>query len=136
MNEESRAKTAFVTHEGLYEFRVMPFGLSNAPVTFQRVIQRIFSGLDEFCNVYIDEILVFSRNLGEHKKHLEIVFERLRKYNLKLHPTKCQLAHAKVEYLGHIVSADGVMPNPAKIQAVESFPVPTNVRSIRVFGVM
>ena len=92
VNEESRAKTAFVTHEGLYEFRVMPFGLCNAPATFQRVMQRMLSGLDEFCNVYIDDILVFSRNLGEHKKHLEIVFERLRNYNLKLHPTKCQLA--------------------------------------------
>ena len=75
MNEESRAKTAFVTHEGLYKFRVMPFGLCNAPATFQRVMQRMFSGLDEFCNVYIDDIFVFSRNLGEHKKHLEIVFK-------------------------------------------------------------
>ena len=133
MNEESRANTVFVSHEGLYKFRVMPFGLCNARAIFQRVMQRMLSGLDEFCNVYIDEILVFSRNLGEHKNHLEIVFEQLRMYNLKLHPTKCQLARAKVEYLGHIVSADGVTPYPAKIQAVESFPVPTNIRSVREF---
>lgn len=103
MNEESRAKTAFVTHEGLYECQVMHFGLCNAPATFQRLMQRMLSGLDEFCNVYMDDILVFFRNLREHKKHLEILFERLRKYNLKLHPTKCQLARAKVEYLGHMM---------------------------------
>ena len=133
VDEKSKDKTAFITHEGLYEFRVMPFGLCNAPATFQRVMQRILSGMDKFCNVYIDDILIFSRNVKDHQKHLELVFERLMKFNLRLHPTKCQLARAKVEYLGHVVSSEGVTPNPEKLRAVESFPVPTNVRAVREF---
>lgn len=81
VDAKSRDNTAFITHEGLYEFCVMPFGLCNAPATFQLVMQRILSGMDKFFNVYIDDIiLIFSRNAKEHQKHLELVFERLMKF--------------------------------------------------------
>ena len=133
VSDDSRPKTAFATHEGLYEFRVMPFGLCNAPATFQRLMQRILSGMNSFCNVYIDDILIFSRNPEEHQEHLEQVFRCLEQYGLKLHPDKCQLARAEVEYLGHIVSGEGIRPNPAKVLAVESIPAPTNVRTVREF---
>ena len=108
----------------------MPFSLCNAPATFQRLMQKILTG---FCNVYIDDILIFSRDLEEHQQHLRKVFRRLEEYGLKLHPQKCQLALPEVEYLGHVVSSDGVRPNSTKIDAVKQFPTPTCVRMVRSF---
>ena len=89
VKEESREKTAFVTFDGLYEFRVMPFGLTNAPATFQRLMQSVLTGMSEFCSVYIDDVIVFSESVGEHTKHLQLIFDRLKKVGLKLHPLKC-----------------------------------------------
>ena len=133
VHESSREKTAFVTMDGLYEFRVMPFGLCNAPATFQRLMQKTLAGLSAFCSVYIDDVIVFSRSLEEHLDHLSQVFSRLRKVGLKLHPSKCQFAFPEVPYLGHIISAKGISPNPDKVRAVRDYPVPTNVRAIREF---
>ena len=133
VQEESVPKTAFITHDGLFEFRVMPFGLCNAPATFQRLMQRVLSGLSEFCVVYIDDILVFSRSIEEHCGHLKRIFQRLEEVGIKLHPEKCQLAKSEVTYLGHIVSAQGIFPNPDKVQAVKCFPQPTSVKSVREF---
>ena len=106
VEESSQPKTAFVTMDGLYEFRVMPFGLCNAPATFQRVIQKVLAGLNDFCSIYIDDILVFSRSVKEHLHHLAQVFERLRKIGLKLHPQKCRFAYPEVSYLGHVILAE------------------------------
>ena len=133
MHEDSRPKTAFVTFEGLYEFQVMPFGLCNAPSTFQRLMQRILQGLGSFCSVYIDDILVFSESMEDHLIHLSQVFDRIESFGLKLHPNKCSLGNAEVLFLGHVVSAEGIHPDPGKIKAVEEFPIPTNVRSLRSF---
>ena len=133
VQEESVAKTAFVTFDGLYEFRVMPFGLCNAPSTFQRLMQRTLSGLSRFCSVYIDDILVFSETVEDHMEHLRQVFCRLRDVGLKLHPQKCFLGRSEVPYLGHIISSNGIFPNPDKIEAVKKYPTPTNVRSVREF---
>ena len=130
VQEESKEKTNFVTFEGLYEFRVMPFGLCNAPSTFQRLMQRILQGLGSFCS---DDILVFSESVEEHLVHLSQIFRRIESFGLKLHQKKCSLGHAEVLFLGHVVSAKGIHPNPAKIRAVKEFPVPTNVRSLRGF---
>ena len=116
--EESREKTAFVTFDGLYEFRVMPFGLTNVPATFQRLIQSVLTGMSEFCSVYIDDVLVFSESVEEHTKHLQLIFDRLKKVGLKLHPLKCRFKLPEVLYLGHLVSADGICPNPDKVRAV------------------
>lgn len=94
VDEASQEKTAFVTHQGLFEFCVMPFGLTNAPSVFQRVMQQVLSGLNpangkEFVEVYIDDVLIFSRMIEEHIDHFHKVLERLRKANLKLKSVKC-----------------------------------------------
>ena len=133
VQEESQAKTAFTTFEGLYEFKVMPFGLCNAPSTFQRLMQRTLRGMSHFCNAYIDDILVFSDTVEEHMEHMRLVFQRLREVGIKLHPQKCSLGRSTVPYLGHVISAQGISPDPAKVTAVEKFPIPTNVRYVREF---
>ena len=136
MHETSREKTAFVTMNGLYEFRVMPFGLCNAPATFQRLMQKTLTGLggdQPFCSVYIDDVIVFSKTVEEHLDHLAQVFNRLRKIGLKLHPQKCSFTHPKVLYLGHIISSEGIAPNPDKVRAVREFQIPTNARAVREF---
>ena len=100
----SIAKTAFVTMSGLFEFRVMPFGLCNAPATFQRLMQRVLAGLggeEPFCSVHIDDVIVFSDSVEEHVRHLRQVFGRLRQAGLKLHPKKCQFARCSVLYHGY-----------------------------------
>ena len=136
MHESSQEKTAFVTMDGLYEFRVMPFGLCNAPATFQRLMQGTLSGLGgdkPFSNVYIDDIIVFSSSIQEHVDHLSQVFERLKKIGLRLHPQKCHFTCPRVLYLGHITSAEWISPNPDKVRAVQEFRVPTNVRAVREY---
>ena len=133
MEEHSKQKTAFVTFEGLYEFNVMPHGLCNGPATFQRLLQRILAGTSSFCNVYVDDILIFSNSVSEHVEHLKQVFDRLRRAGLMLHPQKCTLAKREVNYLGHVVSKEGIMPDPGKIKSVKEMPVPTNVKAVRQF---
>ena len=127
VHDDSRQKTAFVTFEGLYEFRVMPFGLCNAPSTFQRLMQRILQGLGSFCSVYIDDILVFSESMEEHLIHLTQIFDRIESFGLKLHLHKCSLGQSEVLFLKHVVSAKGIHPDPGKIRAVSKFPVSTSV---------
>ena len=133
MEENSREKTAFITSEGLYEFQVMPFGLCNAPATFQRLMQRILRSLEDFCSVYIDDVIVFSSSIEEHLDHLKQIFARLQRVGLRLQPKKCIFGSQEVLYLGHLVSAKGIYPNPAKTKAVMEFPVPTNVKAVRRF---
>ena len=92
MSEESQAKIAFVTHNGLYEFAVMPFGLCNAPATFQRLMSKALKGLvNEKCMVYLDDLLFMGRSFAEHLQNLQEVFEKLREANLRLKPKKCHL---------------------------------------------
>ena len=130
---ESQAKTAFATFDRLYEFKVMPFGLCNAPSTFQRLMQRTLRGMSQFCNAYIDDILVFSDTVEEHIEHLRLVFQRLHDVGIKLHPLKCSLGRSMVPYLGHVISAQGIFPDPEKVTAMEKFLTPTNVRLVREF---
>ena len=138
VDEASQEKTAFVTHQGLFEFRVMPFGLTNAPSVFQRVMQQVLSGLNpadgkEFVEVYIDDVLIFSRTIEEHIHHLCKVLEQLRSANLKLKPTKCHFLRQSLEYLGHIITPTGLKLNPKQLEAVQEFPVPTSVSQVRQF---
>jgi len=130
VQKESQEKTAFVTFDGLYKFRAMLFGLCNVPATFQRLMQR---AMVEFCSVYIDDILVFSVNVEEHIGHLHQVFSCLCEVGLKLHPQKCVLGCPEVHYLGCVISAEGILPNPDKTLAVKEFPTPTHVRAVREF---
>ena len=134
MDPESKEKTAFVTHSGLYEFSVMPFGLTNAPSTFQRLMETVLSGLvRKCCVVYLDDILVTGETFQEHLENLRQIFDRLKQAKLRLKPSKCQFLRQEVEYLGYIVSKDGVAADPAKVKAVQNFPVPADLKSLRSF---
>ena len=129
-----REKTAFATQHGLYQFRVMPFGLCNAPGTFQRLMERVLAGLNwTTCLVYLDDIIIFSKDVAEHLKRLREVFERLKGAGLKVKPTKCFLMRRYVHYLGHIVSAKGIETDPSKIRCIQQWPVPKNVKELRQF---
>ena len=134
MDADSKEKTAFITHNGLYEFNRLPFGLSSSAATFQRVMTHVLRGLEwDICLVYIDDLIIFSRSFEEHLLHLEQVFKPLREAKVKLKPSKCHFVKPKVEYLGHIISAAGLCPNLTKISAVQDFPVPTNTKGIKAF---
>lgn len=127
-------KTAFNTPYGHYEFLRMPFGLKNAPATFQRAMDSVLCGLQgERCFVYLDDIVVFASSLQEHEQKLIEVFDRLRKYGLKVQPDKCEFLRKEVGYLGHIISSEGVKPNPEKVQAVKEFPIPKSCKDIKSF---
>ena len=131
---ESAEKTAFITPDGLWQFRVLPFGLSGAPMTFSRLMAEVLSGLLwKKCLVYLDDIILFSKDFPEHLEILREVFERLRKAGLKLAPNKCYIGRTKVKYLGHYISADGIEVDPKKVQAVKTYPVPKNVTEVRAF---
>ena len=133
MSGEARQKSAFVTHRGLHEFVRMPFGLCNAPATFQRLMEIVLDDmLWKECFVYIDDVLVCSKTLEEHLAHLDGVFSRLRKANLRLKP-KCMFLCPKVQYLGHVISLEGVAPDPEKVEKVKNYPVPTNPTEVRQF---
>ena len=134
MSEDSKEKTAFITHNGLYEFNVLPFGLCNSPATFQRLMTHALRGLEwDICLVYIDDLIIFSRTFEDHLLHVEKVFKRLKEANVRLKPSKCYFVQSQVEYLGHIVSAEGLRPNPNKIKAVKDFPVPNNTTGVKAF---
>ncbi len=131
---EDREKTAFVTQNGHYEFCVMPFGLANAPATFQRLMDLVLSGLHwTHCLVYLDDIIVFAPTEEEHLKRLDLVLGRMAKAKLTLKTSKCQWLKNSVKFLGHIVSKEGVAVDPQKVQSVSSFPVPLNKTDVRSF---
>ena len=134
METTSQEKTAFVTHCGLYEFTRMPFGLVNAPATFQRLMELALAGLvRKKCHIYLDDVLVFGRTLEEHTENLSSVLLRIRKAGLKLKPKKCKFAQLSVQYLGHVVSVAGVQTDPEKVTAVREYPVPSDLKRLRSF---
>ena len=134
LDDDAIPKTAFTTHKGLYEFVRMPFGLCNAPATFQRAMQTVLAGLEwRDCFVYIDDILIASATFEEHLRHLEQVFSRLRAANLRLKPKKCKFLFKEVKYLGHVISVHGVLPDPEKTNQVKDFPTPTDLTTVRRF---
>nr|CAH7767400.1 unnamed protein product [Callosobruchus chinensis] len=134
MDEKDIEKTAFSTKNGHWEFLRMPFGLKNAPATFQRVMDNILRGIqNEKCLVYLDDVIVFSSSLQEHIESLRSVFHRLRNSNFKVQLDKCEFMKKEVAYLGHVVTPSGVKPNPDKIKAVKHFPIPTNSKQLKAF---
>ena len=134
MHEDDQEKTAFTTPFGLWEFKRMPFGLSGAPATFQRLMQSSMNDLVlRILLVYLDDVLVFSRDFKEHLKRLETVFTRLRQIGLKLNPEKCRFGARNVNYLGHIISEEGIATDPGKISAVNDWPTPKTTRELRSF---
>ena len=120
LDEESRPYTAFPTPYGLYQWRVMPMGLTNAPAIFQRAMNEILRAHIKagYCRVYIDDIIILSRTVTEHAAHLDAVLQDLTNYNLFCQMPKCVWAKSELEYLGHLVTGDGVRPDPAKVNAI------------------
>ena len=133
-----RKRQLFATHESLHEFLVMPFGLKNAPATFQRLMQQVLMGLNPtdgtpFVSVYIDDIMIFSRTQEDHIRHLELVLKMLTEANLKLKPEKCIFFRQEVEYLGYRITSSGLQTSQCHVEAVKNFPQPTDVKGVRTF---
>lgn len=131
---EDRPKTAFTTPFGTFQFRRMPFGLKNAPATFQRLIDRMRSGLKDVCVLaYLDDILIISPHLDQHLNDLAQVFERLKLFNLRANRAKCVFARDRVVYLGHVISSQGIEPDQDKVQAVVKMAPPVNLKQLKSF---
>lgn len=134
MSEQDKQKTAFVTPFGAWQFKNMPFGLRNAPSTFQRTMDMVLSGAKwNHCLVYIDDILIFSETVDDHLQHIADVFGRLIKFNLKLKPSKCELFKPELVFLGHLISEKGIKPNPKKTAAIMNWPEPTRLTEVESF---
>ena len=134
MEERDKEKTAFITHEGLYEFNVMPFGLCNAPATFQRLMHMVYGNLIfTKAPVYIDDTNVHSKTFEQHLEDLEEVFGRIREAKLKLRLEKCHLCFKEIKFLGHIIGNNKVKVDQENIEKVKNFPRPTNVSKLRSF---
>jgi hypothetical protein len=134
MKPEDEHKTAFKTHHGYYEFKVMAYGLTGAPATFQGVMNTIFEPfLRKGVLVFIDDILIYSRTLEDHIRLLRAVFSVLTEQKLKVKRSKCVFAQSSLTYLGHVISAQEVSTDARNIQSVLNWPVPSNVKEIRGF---
>lgn len=134
IRDEDVPKTAFRTPFGLFQWRVLSFGLTNAPATFQAVMNDVFRPvLHKFVLVYLDDILIFSRSLEEHLDHLRQVLDILRTHSFYAKLSKCSFAQPEVDFLGHVLGKDGLRVDPRKTAAVQSWPVPTDVHQVRSF---
>ena len=135
MKEEDKFKTAFTVGSlGFFECNRMAFGLTNAPATFQRLMERCMGELNlKECLIFLDDILIFSATFEEHIKRLDSVFSRLEQHGLKLKPSKCEFFKSSVNYLGNKVSEKGVETDPDKIKALLEWPIPHNVKTLRSF---
>jgi len=132
MAEEDIPKTAIITPFGLFEFLKMPFGLKNAAQTFQRMMDRIFNGV-VFVFVYLDDILIFSPNMTQHLKHLRQVLRLLNAHGLVINPAKCVFAAPSVEFLGHQVDANGLVPLTRHVSALQDLPQPKDIPQLQRF---
>jgi transposase InsO family protein len=134
MKPDDKEKTAFLTPDGLYHFNVMPFGLCNAPATFERLMDNVLRGLTwQICLCYLDDVLVFASSFAQHLSRLRLVLQALAQAGLQLNAKKCHFGARSVKVLGHIVNSHGIKPDPDKIKAVSEFPVPKDVKELQSF---
>ena len=124
-------KTSFVTRRGKYAWLVMPFRLVNPPATFQRMMNMVLTGLVwELCLVYMDDIIVFSETFKQHMIDLQKVFDRLKVAGIRLHPDKCRFCQKQTKFLGHVVCANSIRPDPDKVSAVMTFAAPRTLKQL------
>ena len=131
LDKESKAKTAFVTPFGKYEFNAVPFGLAQAPVYFQQLISIVLQDL--LAMAYLDDFIIFSQNEEDHLKHIEIIFKKLKKADLKLKKSKCDFFKKEIHYLGHLISVSSIQPLPEKLESIRSMPKPRSPKEIKQF---
>jgi hypothetical protein len=132
MAEDDIPKTAFSFERGHYEFIRMSFGLKNAPITFQRVMNELLTGLEaDYTQIYMDDIIVFSPDMESHIKHVRAVIRRVRKFGFKISAEKTVLLQPKVNFMGHVVCKEGVAPNPDKVEAIRKIKTPQTVKEVR-----
>jgi len=134
IREGDEYKTAFRTRYGHFEYLVMPFGLKNAPATFQHFINDVLGEyLDEFAFSYIDDILIYSENIEEHREHVKNVLKKLQEHGLYVKLSKCEFETNETTFLGHIISDKGISMDPSKVSAIMDWPTPKNVTEIQSF---
>ncbi|CAL9704267.1 unnamed protein product [Knipowitschia caucasica] len=133
LSPEVHELTAFRTPFGMYQFRVMPFGLQGAPATFQRLMDYVLRDVSEFAAAYLDDVVIYSRNWEEHMAHLQGVLKRIKAAGLTINPQKCCLAQREVEYLGFVIGHGKLRPQVGKMEAIHSFPVPTTKKKVKSF---
>ena len=133
LGQSSCAKTAFVTPFGKYEFNMVLFGLAQVPAYFQVLINKVLKGLHKFTMAYLDDIIIFSKSKKEHLEHLRIIFQRLKAAGLKLKRSKCDFMKKHIQYLGHLISEEGIQPLPEKLESIKTMPAPRNTKEIKQF---
>ena len=134
LREEDIPKTAFITHVGQFEYKVLAVGLSNAPSTFQALMNKVLKEMiGKFCLVYLDDVLIFSRTPADHVQHIRAVLQKLREHKLYCKLSKCAFALRETKFVGLMVSRHGIRPNPVKVQVLASWPTPASVRDLRSF---
>ena len=133
VTRESRAKSAFVVPMGKWQFKCMPFGLSQAPAYFQLLIDKVLMGCSNFVMGYLDDIIIFSKTKEEHLQHLEEIFVRLRKFGLKMKCEKCSFFKKHIQYLGHLVSERGFEPLPEKLESIHKMPALRTAKEVKQF---
>ena len=135
IEDHHKERTAFTVGPlGFYEYIKMPFGLSNSPATYQRLMEEVLGDYNmTICVIYLDDLIIFSSSFEEHLRHLDMVLTRLRENNLKLSPKKCYFIQERVNFLGHVVSSQGIETDPAKIEKILNWPTPSNAKELRSF---
>ena len=133
LDKEDKCKTAFICHKGLYEFNVLPFGLSIAPSIFMELMNKVLDGCESYAMAYLDDIIIFSPSLDTHLKHIEDVMCRLRTHNLRLKLNKCTFLLAEINYLGYVISPKGIKPDSDKVEIIKQLSAPKTVKETRSF---
>ena len=132
MDDESKSKTVFVCEHGLFKRNVLPFGLAEAPNIYQQTMTNMLNGLNSFCLPYLDDIIIWSKTFEEHLSHLGKVFDRIRKANMKLKASKCEILKPELHYPGHIITNDGELKvDQSKVEVTNNLPAPKSVKDVR-----